>query len=245
MSRLGRVKSVLDVTGTIALIVAASVFVWTAVGRRSSATPKQVENVSFSLASSQVSNVLGTGRVAIVEFSDFQCPFCIRHAAETWPSIRRELIDSGRARYVALEFPLEQVHPLAMQAGEGAECAARQGKYWAMHDRLFESKLLSKTDLVTHARALKMDVDQFSHCLEGNEMRGKVQTDLAEGRRLGVTGTPAFFVGIVQPDGGIKLIKKIRGAASLEVFSREVDAASAAAAAANAAVTAGGAFAKL
>jgi protein-disulfide isomerase len=226
MSFSNRVKSALDVGSTIAVIVAAGVLLWTLLIKQpaAAARPLQVEQVTgLQIDAAQITNVSGTGRIAIVEFSDFQCPFCRSYAKETLPTITRDLVDSGDVRYVAMHYPIEEIHPLAAGASEAAECAGRQGRFWEMHQRLFDNAdALTPMQLGEHAQMLGLDQAQFDKCLTGHETLDKVHSDRAEGRRLGVRGTPAFFIGTVRPDGGIDLVTRIRGAANADVFAQQI-----------------------
>src|SRR3990172_7564235 len=98
-------------------------------------------------------------------------------------------------------FPLESIHPYALKAGEAAECASEQGKYWEMHDRLFANQqTLSELDLLKHARAIGVEHNRFAECLKG-ATTARIREDVAEGRRLGVQSTPTFFLGEVQANG--------------------------------------------
>jgi protein-disulfide isomerase len=229
MSHWRRAKAVLDVVTTFAVLIAATAVIWTywIYPQQSGPSRKEaVEDVAdLTLEAARVSNVLGDSSIAIVEFSDFQCPYCGKYASETWPKVKSELIDAGKVRYVALQFPLESIHPLAMQAGEAAECAGRQGKYWEMHDQLFESKALTRDDLDRHAELLGLNAEDFRRCIDESETKEKVQADLKEGSRLGVRGTPALFIGAVQTDGSVKLLRRINGAASFELINDEVQKA--------------------
>ena len=138
--------------------------------------------------------------VTIVEFSDYQCPFCARHYQETWPQIRSEFVDTGRVRYVFKDFPLTSIHPQADEAHETARCAGEQGAYWGMHDRLFarQSEWAGQANHVAifqgYAAELKLDTQAFDACLESGRWTDAVNADLAEGVGLGVQGTPAFFI---------------------------------------------------
>ena len=97
-------------------------------------------------------------RVTIVEFTDYQCPFCSRYVRETYPQLDKEYVQTGKVKYVLRDLPLEAIHPLAMKAAEAAHCAGEQGKYWEMHDRLFANQTeLARTDLAKHAQALGLD----------------------------------------------------------------------------------------
>jgi protein-disulfide isomerase len=129
--------------------------------------------------------------VTIVEFSDFECPFCGRAAA----TVQQLLAHYGsKLRYVAFDFPLP-IHPLAEKAAEAAACARAQGKYWEMHDRLFaDQSKLSVADLKRTAASLGLDAQRFDACLDSGEQAAVWQAGLAEGKSVGVHATPAFFI---------------------------------------------------
>ena len=110
--------------------------------------------------------------VTMVEFSDYQCPFCRRFATTVFQTIKREYIDTGQVRYVFRDFPLSNIHPQAMKAHEGAHCAREQNKYWEMHDLLFQDqKKLPSQDMSEFAEQIGLDVDTFEECLESGEVR--------------------------------------------------------------------------
>ena len=224
---LNRAKAALDAVSSVAVIVAAAAIAWSVFAKTGApvARPQQppVADVSnLSIDGSKATNSLGTGSVVIVSFSDFQCPYCKRFASETFPRLRSELIDAGAVRFVEMQFPLTTIHPLALGASAAAECARQQGKYWEMHERLFDSAALERVNLTRHASELALDPGRFGACLDSTETEAAVRRDLAEGERLGVKGTPAFFVGREQPDGSIRLFRRVNGAGSFELFSDEV-----------------------
>lgn len=163
-------------------------------------------------------------KVVLVEFTDYQCPFCARHVRDTMPQIDAEYVKTGKVRYVTREFPLESIHPQAFKAAEAALCAGDQGKYWEMHARLFANqRALAPADLASHAQAVGLDPAKFSQCLEGGTKVAKVRKDLADGAKAGVTGTPAFFIGV--PDGAnVKVARAIRGAHPFASFKEAIDA---------------------
>jgi predicted DsbA family dithiol-disulfide isomerase len=129
--------------------------------------------------------------VTIVEFSDFQCPAC----AQATPTVKRLLEQfPGKVRLVFRDFPLA-MHPEAPKAAEAAGCAAEQGKFWEMHDRLFANQsALKPPDLKKHAAELGLDAPKFDACLDSGKQAAAQKVDLEEGRKLGVGGTPTFFV---------------------------------------------------
>lgn len=129
--------------------------------------------------------------VTIVEFSDFQCPFCAR-ARPTVNQVRETYKD--RVRVLFRNFPL-QMHAQAPKAAEAAACAGEQGKFWEMHDRLFASQgKLQVPDLKQHAADLGLKADAFNACLDSGRHANDWQQGITDGARYGVTGTPAFFI---------------------------------------------------
>jgi protein-disulfide isomerase len=138
--------------------------------------------------------------------------------------IRRDFVDQGKLTYVSFAFPLERIHPHARKASEAAECAAQQGRYWEMHERLFDDEAaLQEPDVfMKNATALGLDMARFESCL-ASEAANAVATDVAEGERLHVNATPTFFLGTIQSDGAIELVKRISGAAPLEVFGSAIE----------------------
>lgn len=156
--------------------------------------------------------------VTIIEFSDFQCPFCERFFSQTYPSLVKNYIDTGKVRFIYRDFPLN-FHPNAQKAAEAAECAGEQGKFWEMHDRIFNNQgAITVPDLKTYAKDIAgLDTSKFNECLDSGLMAPEVQKDLKDGSSAGVTGTPTFFVNGVkivgaQPFGAFEeLIKKELG----------------------------------
>ena len=131
-------------------------------------------------------------KVTVVEFVDFECPFCGRYARDTLPRLEREY--GERIRYVSRHFPLTSIHPHAMHAALAAECAHEQGRYWEYHRALFARQQLGPRSLKRHARPAGLDTKRFDDCRRSPATRNHVERDLADGRRYGVTGTPTLFV---------------------------------------------------
>jgi protein-disulfide isomerase len=144
--------------------------------------------------------VLGSANapVTIVEYTDFQCPYCKRFFDETQAKLITDYVKTNQARLVVRNFPLP-FHANAQKAAEAALCAAAQNKYWEMHDMLFTKSQgdgtgLAVADLKQYAKTLKLDTAKFNTCLDGGEKAAEVQAELQGGQALGVSGTPAFFV---------------------------------------------------
>jgi protein-disulfide isomerase len=167
-------------------------------------------------------------RIVVVEFSDFQCPFCGRFYRDALPQIDENYIKTGKIKYAFGHVPLEQLHPNAFKAAEAAECAGEQGKFWQMHDRLFANQgLLAPAALNAHAKALELDLTKFSQCLDTGRSAATVRKNLAQAEEIGVDGTPTFVVGLVdaKSDGNMKVLSIISGAQPFSVFKTVIDKA--------------------
>jgi protein-disulfide isomerase len=161
--------------------------------------------------------------VTLVEFSDYQCPFCSRFFQTTLPTLTKEYIDTGKVRYAFRDFPLDQIHPNARKAAEAAHCAGDQGKYWEMHDLLFQNQRALEIDkLKAYASRLDLDSAAFATCVDTDKYKAKVQKNLEDGVEAGVRGTPSFFVGKTRPDGTIQGVM-ISGARPATDFRQEID----------------------
>ncbi|HSQ03868.1 MAG TPA: thioredoxin domain-containing protein, partial [Burkholderiales bacterium] len=138
--------------------------------------------------------------ITLVEFSDFQCPYCER----MWPIMKQvEQKYSDKVRIIYRQYPLVSIHPFAAKAAEASLCANEQGKFWEMHDAMFQDqKKLAVSDLKQTAQRLGMNANKFNSCLDSGRYVEQVQNDSKEAVRSGVTGTPAVFVNGVVIDGG-------------------------------------------
>ncbi|HYN06699.1 MAG TPA: DsbA family protein [Vicinamibacterales bacterium] len=162
----------------------------------------------------------GAPQVALVEFSDFQCPFCGQYARETYPQIIRDFVETGVAAYAFFNFPLERIHPLARAAGESAECAGRQNKFWEMHDILFASpSAVTRKELLDHALRLGIGLDAFRECLDGGApTRVRQQIEIAH--VSGVKSTPTFFIGRLDATQRLWAEYRVLGAQPYSVIAR-------------------------
>lgn len=152
------------------------------------APPRQ----TVSTAAYNPSRGAATAPVTIIEFSDYQCPFCAR-VNPTLARVRDKYGD--KVRVVWKDFPLENIHPLAARAAEAAHCAGEQGKYWEMHDRLFANqKDLAADSLKKHAAAVGAEPVGFAACLDSGRHASRVTEGSAEGKALGIDSTPTLFI---------------------------------------------------
>lgn len=137
--------------------------------------------------------------VTLVEYGDYECPHC--GAAHPIVNQIREIL-AGRLRFVYRHFPLSQMHPHAFPAAEAAEAAAAQGRFWEMHDMLFENQhALADRDLLSYASALGLDVNRFAGDIRSGTFAEKIRADFLGGVKSGVNGTPSFFINGVRHDG--------------------------------------------
>lgn len=161
--------------------------------------------------------------ITIVEFSDYQCPFCLRHFQETMPQLKEQYIDTGKVKYVFMDFTPTlndpSYHPQAVRAAEAAECAGAQDKYWQMHDKLFaDQPSWNGSDKAVdvfkqYAADLGLDTEAFAACLDNEQFRSEIEADMNDGIEAGVTGTPGFFI-----NG-----RFVSGAQPFEVFKQLLD----------------------
>ncbi|MDQ2695335.1 MAG: DsbA family protein [Pseudomonadota bacterium] len=161
--------------------------------------------------------------LGLVEFSDYQCPFCYRFHAQTFPQLKEKYIDTGKVRYVLRNYPLG-FHPEAEGAALAAACAGEQDAYWPMKDALFANQRRLGPALYPELAAeLNLDPARFAACLADPQRRQAVQADLAYGEQVGVTGTPSFFVGRIENNRLVDA-RRITGAQPLAAFERAIDA---------------------
>jgi protein-disulfide isomerase len=169
-----------------------------------------VVRVAVSIEGAPVRGAAGAP-VTLVEFSDFHCPFCKRAQATLKQILERY---PGKVRHVYRDFPIDSLHPQARRAAEAARCAQDQGKFWDYHDVLFASPpQAAADDLRRYAEPVELDVPTFERCVSAGTHRDRVQRDIDEGTRLGLNGTPAFFI-----NGRL-----VTGAQPLEAFTRIIE----------------------
>ena len=164
--------------------------------------------------------------ITIIEFSDFQCPFCAKFHMQTLPTIMDEYINKGTVKLVFRDFPIQSIHPNAVPASIAAECANEQGKFEQMYHMLFEKQKewsnLETSYAITafnqYASELQLNEEKFDSCIKNVKYIEEVQKDLNEGRTYGVTGTPGFFIGN-EKIGFVEL----KGAQPFESFKKVIN----------------------
>jgi protein-disulfide isomerase len=182
------------------------------------ALPKDPVNISKDPFKGQAN-----AKVALIEFSDFQCPFCSRFGKDAYPQIHKDYIETGKIKYVWRDLPLD-FHKQAFKAAEAAHCAGEQGKFWEMHDHLFENqKNLMPEELLKYADALQLNKGLFQVCIDSNRYAEDIKKDITDAGAAGISGTPSFLVGVVQPNGTVKITKKLVGAKPYAEFKAAID----------------------
>jgi len=166
---------------------------------------------SIDVASDDPSEGNATAPVTVVEYSDFQCPFCLR-VMPTLKELRTKYGD--KMRLVWKDFPLTQIHPQAFVAAQAANCAREQGKFWEYHDRLFANQqALQPEFLKKYAADIGLDAAKFNACLDSSKYEARVQESMSVGTRLGITSTPTVYV-----NG-----RMVNGAQPIDVFQSIID----------------------
>jgi len=210
-------------TGVLAVLLIASIFTG-GFGRSSNVAnnnagdeiPTGIANVN---AEDYVDDDPSLGNenapVTIVEFSDYQCPYCSRFRTQTLDQIKEQYIDTGKVRFVYRDFPLTSIHPMAQKSAEASECADEQGKFWEYHDAIFANQQsLSIDNLKKWAKDLGLNENKFNTCLDSGKYADEVKKDMNDGANLGVRGTPYFLVGNTV----------LEGAYPFEAFQQAIDA---------------------
>jgi len=160
--------------------------------------------------------------LTMVEFTDFQCPFCQRFHVQTFAELKKNYIDTGKLRFVSRDLPLD-FHPNALQAAQAGRCAGEQGQFWAMRDRMNSNPdKLDLASLAGFAQDLKLNVANFRSCIDSGKYKNAIHSDSQTAEKIGANGTPSFVLGKSTPEGveGELII----GAMPYEVFDQKIKA---------------------
>jgi protein-disulfide isomerase len=140
--------------------------------------------------------------LTLVEFTDYQCPYCRQFHMNVFSELKKNYIDTGKVRFYSRDLPLDQIHPNAIRAAEAGRCAADQGQFWKMRDLMGSNPdKLDLENLVAEAGTLKMDATAFRTCVESQKYKQAVQTDVLEAMKIGAEATPTFVLGKSTPQG--------------------------------------------
>jgi protein-disulfide isomerase len=158
--------------------------------------------------------------VTIVEFTDYQCPFCRKYHSEIFAQLKKNYIDTGKVRFVSLDLPLD-FHPNAQRAAEAAWCAGEQNKYWELRDTMItNSSDLSKDAIAKYAQTDGLNLASFQSCADAEKYKAQIQQSIADAGTIGISGTPSFVIGKTAPDAidGDRVV----GALPMATFENEI-----------------------
>jgi protein-disulfide isomerase len=163
-------------------------------------------------------------RVAIIEYADFQCPFCRRFESQVYPGLRENYIRTGKLKYFHRDMPLA-FHQGALPAARAVHCASDQGKYWEMHDSLLgDAASLTPADIDERAGKLGMNVSELDKCISSDRFADIIQRGVSEASAMQVSGTPTFIIGTLDADGKVMSVKTtVVGASPFESFKAAID----------------------
>ncbi|OIO25885.1 hypothetical protein AUJ14_03270 [Candidatus Micrarchaeota archaeon CG1_02_55_22] len=218
-------------TSLAGAVVAAPVATATPSGNLATATPRATATPTAELDLS-AAPLQGSvdAKVTLVEFSDFQCPFCRRFYNDAYQNIKQDYVDTGKINHAWMNFPLDSIHPAARPAAYVAMCAGEQGKFWEAHEKIFDEQNTlepsGNTVSFTQADAIEwvgtiagIDKAALETCANNATPDDQIQSDLQQGIANGITGTPGFL--LIGPNGERKLIS---GAQPYAVFKSAIDA---------------------
>lgn len=183
-------------------------------------TPAPSDKVHLKMASGWHWMGSENAPVTIVEFTDYQCPFCRKYHTDTFAQLKKNYIDTGKVRFVSRDLPLE-FHPNAQRAAEAAWCAGEQNKYWELRDTMItNSSDLSKDAITKYAQTNTLDLASFQACADADKYKAEIQQGIADAGTVGISGTPSFVIGKTSTDAidGDRVV----GAVSESVFETEI-----------------------
>jgi protein-disulfide isomerase len=167
-----------------------------------------------------------TSPIVLVEFSDYECPFCIRHFTQVMPQLEADYIKTAKIRYTFRDFPIDQLHPESIRAHVAAHCATEQGKFWDMHNRLFSAAGTHQpANLLQRAKDAGLNPAQFSACVATDKYSTTIRQSTAQAIGMGAEGTPFFLIGVMDGANQMKPVGKLPGAMPYQQFQAALDAA--------------------
>jgi|SRR5215471_2729806 len=225
-ARWSKFRVGLDIAASVAMIATALFFFWGASKKSEKTSGRPVLPVPKAPVPLAGAAIRGnpTAPFALLTFADFECPFCSRFTKEVLPILEQKYIASGELKFVFRNLPLP-IHQHARRAAQAAECAGRQNRFWAMHDRLFlHSSNLADSELRQYAIDGGVDAMAFDSCLVNDAtVSRRLDDDRELARSLGIVSTPSFFLGHVEPNGDLKVATVIAGARPVDYFIATVD----------------------
>ena len=187
---------------------------------QAAAPPPVSDKVDIAFPSGGFSMGKDNAPLVLVEYSDYQCPFCQRYHNDSFAQIKANFIDTGKVRYISRDFPLS-FHENARRGATAARCAAEQGKFWELrHTMIVNAAALQADKLGGYAQSVSMDVPKFQACVDSDKYRAAIDKDIAEGTVAGVSGTPSFVLGRIE-NGKLQGVRMV-GAAPYAQFEAKI-----------------------
>ncbi len=183
--------------------------------------PPTSDKVKMSVGKGWYSLGRDDAPVTMVEFTDYQCPFCRRFEADSFAQLKKDYIDTGKVRFVSRDLPLE-FHPNAAPAAEAVHCAGEQHKFWEMHDAIMQDKAtdLSSDAILKYGQKVNLDMTAFKACVSDKKFESEIKKDTTDAGALGISGTPSFVIGKTSADqmDGVRIV----GAVPYSVFDSNI-----------------------
>jgi protein-disulfide isomerase len=213
----------LEVTASLALIAASGVVLWPAIRPRPVPAPHPAVGQAVTLAGRPAKGDLGSP-VGVVEFSDFQCPYCAQFVESVLPELNEAYLSRARAFLVFRHLPLVRTHPHALAAARAASCAHEVGQFWPLHDGLFKNARSLNADMIADIGTELGLGPPWRRCLNGD--RKDVSEDITDAKTLQIRSTPSFLVGHRMSASSLRVVAVIEGARPFKVLSKAIDDAS-------------------
>jgi protein-disulfide isomerase len=223
--RLNRARAILDIAATLAMLVASGAVAYHFISTDIVLPAEPPEVIPSSPLDISGAKLKGNHEASVVllEFSEFECPYCARFVASTLPKLLERYVDSGEVLFAFRHLPLRQIHPHAVEAAAASECAVASGQFWSMHDLLFQDQAnLFRTSLEARAAVLGLEPDRFRTCVEGSGLE-RVEADAAIAAELGIRSTPYFLIGQRISPAQFRATRALRGARPFTDFQKALD----------------------
>jgi protein-disulfide isomerase len=216
---LDRIASIVSLIAAIAVLGVAFTLYRQ---RPTPPAPKPLPKVPVSLEHAALQGS-DAAPVILIDFSDFQCPFCRDFAQQVLPQVIRSYVTPGKVQLAFMPFPLTRIHPFAFRAAEEALCAAAQGRFWEMHDQLFQAPELTERALAESPAAIGLRKDAFDSCIASASTERLLKAAMERAESLGVSGTPTFFLGVRSGVGAVRVVGRIARARSFDEVASELN----------------------
>lgn len=225
-SRQGRLHQALDIAATSVSLVGGAAVLGAAIAMyvHQRPTPPPPQLIPKELVSIEAAALQGSASApgVLMVFSDYQCPFCRGFAQDVLPQVIDKFVTPGKFQLAYMQFPLVGIHPLAMKAAQEAVCAEAQGRYWQMHEQLFQAPDLTDRDLNRFPSAIGLNGNQFQRCMNDPATSAKLEQDIAVTKSLAISATPTFFVGLRAGTHSVHVVRRFSAARTFQQVASQL-----------------------